>query len=240
MNSFEMFSASALSAWLDQASDAAPHPPNDHLADLQNDAAEALMAHSFLRHCAPGQAVLVEGEPAEFVGLVISGVLKVCRSLADDRQQIVGLLFAGSFFGRAFETVAHFSVEAASEAEIRCIRRRDFEVLLERHPDLQQHMLSIVLDELQAARDWMVLLGCQETLERVACFFALLLQRGEGGSDRVTFPIGRRDIAGYLGTTVETLSRQVQLLSREGIIEILDGKSFRILDPVRLISLSGT
>lgn len=229
--------------WLDLAPRVDDHR-NQHestFGAMAGDVAAAeLMRKSFLRRYEPGQVIVYEDEAAELVGVVVSGVLKVTRTLADDRQRIASLLFAGSFFGRAYETTSHFSVEAASEAEVRCIRRRDFEAVLERHPNFQQHMLSIALDELEAARDWMVLLGCQETLQRVARFFTLLLQRGEGSPNTVTFPIGRRDIAGYLGTTVETLSRQVQQLSREGVIQILDGKSFRILDHRRLHLLSGT
>jgi len=234
---------SPLPDWVERAASAgsAPRPPAPPaFGDASGGAAAELMACSMLRRYKAGQAILVEGEMAEYVGVVVSGVLKVTRTFGSDRQQIVSLLFSGSFFGRAYEAVSHFSVEAASDVEVRCIRRHDFEAVLERHPDFQQYMLSIALDELEAARDWMVLLGCQETLERVACFFALLLQRGEGQSQNtVTFPIGRRDIAGYLGTTVETLSRHVQLLSRQGVIQILDGKSFRILDYDRLHSLSG-
>jgi len=241
-DSIDLMDTPLLYEWLDYSAAASERRDGAaSFAAMAGDAAAAeLMQRSFIRRFDAGQAILYEGDPADIVGVVVSGVLKVTRNLPDDRQQIVSLLFSGSFFGRAYETIAHFSVETASPAEVRCIKRSDFEAVLERHPDFQQHMLSIALDELEAARDWMVLLGCQETLERVARFFALLQQRGEGDSrNTVTFPIGRRDIAGFLGTTVETLSRQVQHLARQGVIEILDGKSFRILDGDRLHSLSG-
>ena len=55
----------------------------------------------------------------------------------------------------------------------------------------------------------------------------------------VVFPVNRRDIAAYLGTTVETLSRQIQNMARKKVIRILDAKHFEILDEARLIALAG-
>ena len=203
---------------------------------------------SCLRRYRAGETIIDEGEPAEFVGTVVSGVLKVSRRLPDDRQQIVELLFAGDFFGRPYVPSSNFSLEAATETVLRCVKRRAFETLLERHVDLQQRLLVSALDELEAARERMVQLGCRDTLERVAGFFLLLFKQVSRQPatalrpdlcNTVTFPIGRRDIAGYLGTTVETLSRHVQLLSRQGIIKILDANRYEIVDYCRLVSYAG-
>lgn len=51
-------------------------------------------------------------------------------------------------------------------------------------------------------------------------------------------PIARNDLAHYLGTTVESISRAVQAFSRDGIISILTPLRFEILDLPALISLS--
>ena len=88
--------------------------------------------------------------------------------------------------------------------------------------------------------------ACQSTTERLATYLALRMLRklGAGRSQSsapliVRSPISRRDFAGFLGTTVETVSRNVQSLSRHQIIRIVDSGTFEILDPDQLIAASG-
>lgn len=59
------------------------------------------------------------------------------------------------------------------------------------------------------------------------------------GNMIIDLPIGRRDIATYIGTTPETLSRNIQSLSRKKVIRILNAKQFELLDPVRLARYGG-
>lgn len=203
---------------------------------------------SHVRKCNAGEVILSEGEEAEIVGNVISGMLKVTKILSDGREQIVGLLFPTDFFGRAYTDSAEFSIEAATDATICTMERHAFENLIEQYQVIEHQLLVSTFNELDAARDWMVLLGCQNTLEKVSHFFLMLLQRSDqqcrtkipfNETTIVVFPIGRNDIVSYLGTTVETLSRQIQFLSREGAIRILDAKHFEILDEAKLIKFSG-
>jgi CRP/FNR family transcriptional regulator len=203
---------------------------------------------SHIRNFKAGETVIGEDEPARILGNVVSGVLKLVKTMADGRQQIVGLLLPSDLFGRAFSTSSHFAVEAATDVTLCCFERPAFENLLRHNPEVEHAMLLSVLDELDAARDWMVLLGCQTVLERVATMLLILDIRTRGrrgglakhqGADCVTVPIGRRDLATYLGTTVESISRAVQHLSRSGIVRILDPQHFEIRDRNRLIDTSG-
>jgi CRP/FNR family transcriptional regulator len=207
-----------------------------------------LQRMSHIRHFKAGETVIGEDEQARILGNVVSGVLKLVKTMADGRQQIVGLLLPSDLFGRAFADSSHFAVEAATDVTLCCFERLAFENLLRNNPEIEHSMLLSVLDELDAARDWMVLLGCQTVLERVATMLLILDIRTRGvkgagahgqGADCVTVPISRRDMAIYLGTTVESISRAVQHLSRSGIIRILDPQHFEIRDRGRLIETSG-
>ena len=55
----------------------------------------------------------------------------------------------------------------------------------------------------------------------------------------VTVPISRADMAQYLGTRVETLSRTIKALARDGVISDPEPGLFVIRDPDRLVALSG-
>jgi CRP/FNR family transcriptional regulator len=89
---------------------------------------------------------------------------------------------------------------------------------------------------------WMLLLALQTVSERIATF--LLMLSNKAGADRaaenvVEVPISRKDMAAYLGTTVESISRAVQDMSRRGVIRIIDPQRFEIADRRRIVDMSG-
>lgn len=206
-------------------------------------AAQELQNLSRIRRFSAGQVIIPEYTESLFMGNVVTGMVKLCKTLEDGRQQVVGLLFPSDFFGRPFEEQSPFSFEAATDVEICVFERQAFEALLARYPEVEHELLVQVLTELDAAREWMVLLGCQTAREKVASFLLMLLRRsGLMGCDKadtpeariVTLPVSRKDVALYLGTTPETVSRQIQWMSRNDIVRIIDSQTFAVLSPQRL------
>ena len=200
------------------------------------------------RHYTTGQTIISEGVPVDFVANIVSGIVKLTKTMPDGRQQIVGLLFPSDFVGRAFARSWAFSAEAASEVELCCLNRKAFEAIVDRHTDLKQQLLVSTLDELDAAREWMLLLGCKSAEEKVASFLMLLVRRSINAScgqeappaDPVfELPVNRADIAGYLGMTVETVSRQISRLKADDIIELIDIRHYTVPNLIRLADLAG-
>lgn len=193
-----------------------------------------------------GETIVGEAEEAGIVGNVVRGVLRMVRTIADGRQQIVGLLFPSDLFGRVFASHSRYAIEAATDVELCCFDRAAFEALLVANPDVEHEVLLSTLDELDAAREWMVLLGCQTVLERVAAFLIIVRRRTvKTASDEwipgmhISVPIGRRDMAIYLGTTVESISRTIRAMARRGVIRIIDAQNFEVVRWDRLVALSG-
>lgn len=204
--------------------------------------------HCHVRVFRAGETIVGEAEDCTFIGSVVSGALRLQKTMPDGRQQIVGLLLPTDMFGRVFARTSEFAIEAATDAALCCINRRAFERILAGYPELEHSMLLAILEELDAARDWMLLLGSQTVRERIASFLLLLHRRlhrqggplGHRGDVRVVkVPVGRRDVAAYLGTTVESISREIHELDRRGAIRILDPQHFEILDRAKLVCLSG-
>lgn len=184
-----------------------------------------------------GETILSDQEPASFLGNIVSGVVKLTKTLADGRQQIVGLQFPPDFLGRAFSAKNPYFAEAATEVELCCFQRPDFERLMSDHPDLEHRLFERTLHELDAAREWMVLLGRKTAEEKVASFLLMLANRSAmiGCADdetpneaRFVMPLTRSDIADYLGLTIETVSRQITRLRVRGIIRPLDSRTFLV------------
>jgi CRP/FNR family transcriptional regulator len=186
----------------------------------------------------PGSVIVAGGEQPDWCANVISGVIKLTLTLADGRQQIVGLLFPSDFLGRPYQERMPYTAEAATIVELCAFGRRHFEQVLEEHPAPRRLFIERTLDAVDAARDWMLLLGCKSAEERVATLILLIARRraawGESDAPRrplhLDLPLSRSDMAEYLGLRIETVSRQLRRLSAAGVIETTSRRSVTVRD----------
>ena len=172
---------------------------------------------------APGQLLFQEGDEAGNVFNVLSGVVKLYKFLPDGRRQITGFLFAGDFLGVAAGGILSYSAEAVSDVVVCRFVRRQLYRLFDEFPKLESRLLGITTDELAAAQDQMLLLGRKTATEKIASFLINLARRMKielEPNNTVPLPMPRADIADYLGLTVETVSRTLGKLAREGLIAL--------------------
>lgn len=189
-----------------------------------------------------GRTIVATGEEMPFVGSVATGIVSLKRTMADGRRQMVGLLFPGDFLGRPDRAVAHEDVAAVGDVTLCAFERRGFARIMSDFPALEQRLLQMALEELDAAREWMLLLGRKSAEERVASFIAFAgLRLGARLADGEAFelPLGRADMAEYLGLTLETASRQVGRLKKAGLIEMKGSRNLAVRDYAALLALAG-
>jgi CRP/FNR family transcriptional regulator len=195
-----------------------------------------------------GQTIISDEEPVDFFANVISGAIKLTKTLPDGRQQIVGLLFAPDFLGRAYSKHNPYTAEAATDVEICTFPTVAFERLVGEYPGLQQRLFQHTLDELDAARDWMLLLGRKTAEEKVASFLYMLARRslltgcvhkGASGAAAFELPLTRSDMADYLGLTIETVSRQLTRLKTSNVIRLSTNRLIMVPDLDRLAGAAG-
>lgn len=199
-------------------------------ARCDSDELEELNKIKFYKTFPAGQTIAIRGETLDMVGSIVSGVATLTRSIEDGRTQLVGLLLPSDFIGRPGRETIQYDVTAVNELTLCCFHRKPFEDLLERTPHVRERLLEMALDELDAARDWMLLLGRKTARERIASLLTLIVKRTArpdggimGDETRIELPITRETMANYLGLTIETVSRQLTKLKNDGIIGI-DGK----------------
>lgn len=195
-----------------------------------------------------GQTIISDAEPVDFFANVVSGAVKLTKTLPDGRQQIVGLLFAPDFLGRAYSKSNPYSAEAATDTEICTFPNAAFERLVGEYPGLQQRLFQHTLDELDAARDWMLLLGRKTAEEKVASFLYMLARRSlmsgcahQQAPETATFelPLTRADMADFIGLTIETVSRQLTRLKTSNVIRLSTNRLIIVPDIARLAALAG-
>jgi len=143
---------------------------------------------------------------------------------------MVGLLMPSDFIGRPGRDQIDFDVIANSDITLCCFQRKPFEKMVIDTPHIAQRLMELALDELDAARDWMVLLGRKTAREKITTLIEMLLRRSEtatrDGAKPVELHLTRHQIADYLGLTLETVSRQFNALKKDGIIEFSDRAEF--------------
>jgi CRP/FNR family transcriptional regulator len=208
-------------------------------ARCETDELAELEAIKMYRRHAAGEAVLMAGDPLDYLSSVVEGTAVLTRSLQDGRRQMVGMLLPSDFIGRPGRATSPYDVTAVTDVLLCSFRRAPFERLMSRTPHIGQRMLEMTLDELDAARDWMLLLGRKTARERVASFLVFLLRRAEGGELRATIPISREAMAEYLGLTIETVSRQVSALRKDGTIALHGARTVEALDWEGLLEAAG-
>ncbi|MDP2737732.1 MAG: Crp/Fnr family transcriptional regulator [Pseudorhodobacter sp.] len=204
---------------------------------------------STLRTITAGETVIADGEECQYLGFILDGIFCMKKRLQDGRAHIIGLLTPFDMFGRIFVGRSDYSVEALTDAQVFCLQRSSFERILRQNPKMERMFLIDVLDELDAAREWILLLGGRKVIERVASFLLLLGHREHPGfapcehghqqPARIHVPIRRVELAQYLGTRTESLSRALHSLEARSIIRIVDPARFEILDTAALIRISG-
>lgn len=115
-----------------------------------------------------------------------------------------------------------------------------------RTPHVSQRLLEMTLDELDAAREWMLLLGRKTAREKIASLLGIVARRYASvkmvtPQGRMTFdlPLTREAMGDYLGLTLETVSRQVSALKRDGVIELEGKRRIVVPDMDRLMEEAG-
>ncbi|MDO5705160.1 MAG: Crp/Fnr family transcriptional regulator [Paracoccus sp. (in: a-proteobacteria)] len=215
-------------------------------ARCETDELDTLEAVKFYRRFEAGQVILWAGDRMDFVASVVSGVAGLTQTLDDGRTQMVGMLLPSDFLGRPGRAMAQYTVTAATDVTLCCFRRRPFEEIMASTPRIAQRLLEMTLDELDAAREWMLLLGRKTAREKIASFLAIVARREAalrkaqpGGRMEMILPLTREAMADYLGLTLETVSRQVSALKRDHVISLNGKRGITVPDFARLVEESG-
>lgn len=201
-----------------------------------------LNRYSSRREIQSGSEVIGQGEETSNYSNILRGVVKLSKMMSDGRQQIVGLQFAPDFLGRPFLGESTISAEAATTTEICTFPRQIIDRFATEVPDFERKLHNQSLKELDEARDWMLTLGRKTAHEKVASFLNLIathINPEQQATQSFDLPLSRADIADFLGLTIETVSRQMTKLRKEGIIVIENNRHVTIPDIRRLRRAAG-
>jgi CRP/FNR family transcriptional regulator, nitrogen fixation regulation protein len=161
------------------------------------------------------EEIFAEGDRADYVFRVVSGVVRTTRALADGRRQIADFYLPGDVFG--VEPAAEWSATAEAVGDVVLVVARRSSIAGD--PDQAPKLWRQALSELRRCRDHVLALTHRSAVERLASFLLDLSMR-LGVSDSLELPMSRQDIADYLGLTIETVSRTMTQLQCDGLLRL--------------------
>jgi CRP-like cAMP-binding protein len=188
-----------------------------------------------------GACIYQEGDRADAVFNIVSGVVKTYKILPDGTQHILAFLFADDLFGLAEEGRYVNSAEAVTAVTGYRIPARAIESRLRRDPGLEFHVICKLCHELREAQRHAVVLSKRRALAKVATFLQILdthqAARGES-TDEVYLPMSRSDFGHYVGMSLEAVSRSFRTLTNRGVITIRDRRHVKIVDRYQLENIA--
>ncbi|MDO8846921.1 MAG: Crp/Fnr family transcriptional regulator [Coriobacteriia bacterium] len=181
-----------------------------------------------------GTALAVEGDPADRLGVVVAGRVRVFHAGADGRVIVLEAL--GS--GEAFTAVAALAgsrypanVDAATPATIAWVSRESLFALLDDEPEIARALIADLAGRVMSLTSVVQTLAMDVPSRLARYLFQRSLAAGEATAEGLRVPLGmpKSELAASLGTVPETLSRALARLRDDGVLEVR-GSDVMVLD----------
>ena len=176
---------------------------------------------------AANQKIYAEGDDSRVFYRVVSGVVRICRFLSDGRRQIDAFYGEGEVFGFEVAGTRSFGAEAVTDCTVCCYQQVKLAGAKGSATAVPQQLFSYAMARLAKAQEHAMVLSRRSAQERVATFLVEWAKRSNG-KDVASLAMTRTDIGDYLGLTIETVSRSLSHLERQGYIALPTARQIEI------------
>ncbi|HCW03228.1 MAG TPA: Crp/Fnr family transcriptional regulator [Clostridium sp.] len=180
------------------------------------------------------------GEKSDSLYIVASGKVRIYRLSESGKEQLVRILKAGDFTGELAlfnESIHEAYAETMVDTNICMITRKDLQVFLMKYPSISLMILSEFSKRLESSEKQSARFATEKVERRIALFLTECVEDDEETRE-FQLPMSKKDLASYLGTTPETLSRKLTEFEDLGYIKQIEQRKIRILDFDGLLFLS--
>ena len=184
-----------------------------------------------------GEPIYREGDRAESVFNIITGVVKAYTPQGGRKQTVIGFMFPRDLIGLADGGRYVNSATAVTAVTLYKMPAVALEARLRRNPGLDFQVICKLCRELRSAQQHALLLSKHRATARLGLFLQMLeVQEAAAGGTYVDIllPMSRRDIGAYVNISPEAVSRAMQELVRRGVISLRNRRRVRIIDRARL------
>ncbi len=196
---------------------------------------EAIRSGSYKK----GETIYRAGDQSDSLYIVRSGRVRIYRLSESGKEQLVRFLSPGDFTGELalFSQSVHESyAEAVENTEICLISRTDLQKFLMKFPSISLKILAEFSKRLEKSEKQTTRVSTEKVETRLALFIAECIE-GENSSMEFVLPMSKRDLASFLGTTPETISRKLADFEEAGYIRQKPHRKIEILDLDELLMI---
>ena len=183
-----------------------------------------------------GAMIACEGDPTDYVYVVVSGVVRSCRAYRDGSRGIVAFNLPGELFGWSGEPVHSLSLEAATDTLVLFFKRSALLAAAMQDSRIASYLLAATTHELRRTQASSLLMS--RSAECRVATFLIDLSRRMRKTKYLDLPMSGQDIADHLGLTGETLSRTITALEKSGSIARSSCRALILRNRASLIQIS--
>jgi len=199
----------------------------------------SLNARAVQKKFSGGEMIFTEAEPCLGLYVVESGSVRIFKSSAGGREQVLSIDGPGSsvaeipvFDGGNYPA----SAQAVTPATLLFVSKQDFQSLCLQHPQVALKVLRVVGGRLRRLVGIIEELSFTTVRHRLAALLVRLAKAEGTRSDNgisITLPMNNNELAAQIGTVRELVSRNMSRLQSEGLIQI-DGRTILVPDLTKL------
>ncbi|MDI6495678.1 Crp/Fnr family transcriptional regulator [Leuconostoc lactis] len=179
-------------------------------------------------HVQKQETVLMPGDPGQLI-ILERGQLKAVQYTDDGREKLQFFMNTGDYTGENWlfgEENTHTFLIATEDSLVCHIAADDFNQLLVSLPDLSYQLLKSMVNHNNQLLQQNAYLAIGRIEARLLAYFNDLTIQQQ--SQTITLPFNLKDLAAYLGTTPETISRKIATLVESHQITKLSNLKYRI------------
>ncbi len=175
----------------------------------------------------PHEVMYREGESAPTILFLESGLIKLTRKLASNRDALVRFAFPGEFFGErsllAVDGHRAFTAQASDYSEVSEFPRDAFLSQCQHDKELWAWYLEMSakrLEDTERRLHQISFLRVENRILHALSDLATALSNSGGPRSEITIPVSQGELADLVGATRETTSAVLNSLARRGLLQL--------------------
>jgi CRP-like cAMP-binding protein len=202
-----------------------------YLALTARDKAELGRAAQIIDFRTAGSEAFSQGDDAAFIYLLAYGVVRIYHTLRNGERQILVFHWPGDLLGLADHGKYVNSAETIASSTVYRFPVRKLERFLLKNPNIQDAFLVKAVHDLRNAQRQLIVMGQFNVPRRLAVFLVDCSAHEhyfDQSKQILTLPMSRYDIADYLGTSAETVTRALARLEGEGVLHRITARDLKL------------